>query len=92
MDDADLINEYKTAPGDLPTDRVHLSYQHNHEAPAPLNLSLYENKANHSLMPAPFSHYAGSNLKKMFSKDQIIFESSINELPSDRGHMTFEES
>jgi hypothetical protein len=91
MEDGDLINEYKTAPGDLPTDRVHLSYQHNQAAPA-LNMSLFENKANQSVMPAPFSHYAGSNLKKMFSKDQIIFESSINELPSYRGHMTFEES
>lgn len=28
----------------------------------------------------------------MFSKDQIIFESSsINEIPSDKGHLTFEE-
>ena len=43
-------------------------------------------------MAAPFSHYTKSNLKHMFSKDQIIFESSsINEIPSDKGHLTFEE-
>jgi hypothetical protein len=44
-------------------------------------------------MAAPFSHYSKTNLKEIFSKEKIIFESSsINELPSAHGHLTFEES
>ena len=89
MEDYDLINEYQTAPGDIPTDRLHLS--HKHSSPA-ANLTLFEKKVNQTMMNVPFSHYAGSNLKKMFSKDQIIFESSINDLPSDKGHLSYEDS
>jgi hypothetical protein len=61
MEDCDLINEYRTAPGGIPTDRLHLSHKENF--PMEGNLSLFEKKVNQSVMPAPFSHYAGSNLK-----------------------------